>query len=104
MIYKLNLSNKESITISEEEFIKFKENISAHFIEFESGIVNPSFVISIIADEQESIYHNSDRISLMDRKNTPPADIEKLRAVIGKKDIKSIKEASRLIGENVSKL
>lgn len=50
MIYKLQLSTKESINISEEEFKKFKENINSNFIEFKEGIVNPSFVVCAVID------------------------------------------------------
>lgn len=54
MIYKLNLSNKGTIHITEEELTKFKENIGANFIEFSEGIVNPSFVVSITKDVEAS--------------------------------------------------
>lgn len=50
MIYKLQLSTKGSINISEEEFQKFKENISSNFIEFKEGIINPSFVVCATID------------------------------------------------------
>lgn len=50
MIYKLELSNKEVIQISEKEFELFKENIGGGFIEFSNGIVNPSFVVCCVVD------------------------------------------------------
>ncbi len=55
MIYKLQLSNsKETLRLTEEEVAKFKSNIGANFIEFSEGIVNPSFVVSIIIDRESS--------------------------------------------------
>ena len=51
MIYKLMLSNKEEIQISEREFEIFKQNIGGGFIEFKNGIVNPSFVVCAVVDE-----------------------------------------------------
>lgn len=50
MIYKLQLSTKESISINEKELEKFRQNVGANFIELENGIINPSFVVSITAD------------------------------------------------------
>lgn len=50
MIYKLQLSNKESISITEQEYEKFKNNVNSNFIEFKEGLVNPSFVVSITID------------------------------------------------------
>lgn len=54
MIYKLQLSNKESIQITQEEYEKFKRNIDNNFIEFKGGLVNPSFVVSITIDYEAS--------------------------------------------------
>lgn len=51
MIYKLMLSNKEEVQISEREFELFKQNIGGGFIEFKNGIVNPSFVVCAVVDE-----------------------------------------------------
>lgn len=51
MIYKLMLSNKEEVQISEREFELFKQNIGGGFIEFANGIVNPSFVVCAVVDE-----------------------------------------------------
>lgn len=52
MIYKIQLSTKEHINISEAEYDKFKSNLDKSFIEFEQGIINPSFVVSITIDHE----------------------------------------------------
>jgi len=104
MIYKLNLSNKESITLSQEEFIKFKENISSNFIEFEAGVVNPSFVVSVIIDEELSLEDNNERLKLMNKSLIGSGFLDELKKVYGKEELRSIKEASRLIESKITKI
>lgn len=67
MMYKIQLSNKDSISISEQEFEKFKANISSNFIEFKNGIVNPSFVMSVVVDQAatEQQLRNSNKSPLV---------------------------------------
>ena len=83
MIYKLQLSNKESIQIDQEEYNKVKENISANFIELKRGIINPSFVVSIIPDYEATAQENKYKV-----------DIDKLTAPISitKEQIKELKQ------------
>ena len=59
MIYKLQLSNKELISISQEEYDKFKNNISANFVELNNRIVNPSFVVSVTPDYEATSQENN---------------------------------------------
>lgn len=59
MIYKLQLSNKETVSISQEEYDKFKSNISANFVELNNRIINPSFVISVTPDYEATAQENS---------------------------------------------
>lgn len=54
MIYKLRLSTKETISIDDSDYEKFKKNVGSNFIEFRSGIINPSFVVSITPDIEAS--------------------------------------------------
>lgn len=63
MIYVIEFSNKKSRKINENELRKFKENVSASFVEMDDGgLVNPSFVVSIDEDV-ESSREESKRIS-----------------------------------------
>lgn len=59
MNYKITLSNKEDFIINEKEFEYFKENITSSFLEFENGIINPSFVISIQKVESKKQVSNA---------------------------------------------
>lgn len=59
MNYKITLSNKEDFTINEKEFEYFKKNITSSFLEFENGIINPSFVISIQKVESKKPVSNA---------------------------------------------
>jgi len=104
MIYKLQLSTKEEIILSELEYVKFKENISANFIEFERGIVNPSFVVSIIIDEELTKKDSFEKINLMVRSKTTEEVISELKTLVRNEDLKSMKRVSELIKENLPKL
>jgi len=104
MIYKLQLSTKEEIILSELEYVKFKENISANFIEFERGIVNPSFVVSIIIDEELTKKDSFEKINLMVRSRTTEEVISELKTLVRNEDLKSMKRVSELIKENLPKL
>jgi hypothetical protein len=104
MIYKLILSTKEEIKISHEEYIRFKENISSNFIELDAGIINPSFVVSVIIDEELSIKDNNDRLYLIDKSKTTAEEFEPIRKIFSNTDLQSIKEVSRFIESKINKL
>lgn len=68
MIYKIQLSTKESINISKEEYDKFKTNLDKNFIEFKEGIINPSFVVSVTIDHEATRDENKKRQMLENTK------------------------------------
>lgn len=86
MIYKLQLSNKETISITQVEYDKFKNNISANFVELNNRIVNPSFVVSVTPDYEATSQENNQIANedLKERLNAPMDfeldDIKKLKA------------------------
>lgn len=75
MIYKLQLSTKEYITITEEEKQKFENNLDKNFIKLGDRIINPSFVVSIVVDKEA----------------TREAQRENVKLPVMKKDYKEIK-------------
>jgi len=85
MIYKMQLSNKETISISQQEYDKFKDNISANFVELNNRIVNPSFVISVTPDYEATAQENGKVANekLKDQLNAPMDfeldDVKKLK-------------------------
>ncbi len=85
MIYKMQLSNKENISISQQEYDKFKDNISANFVELNNRIVNPSFVVSVTPDYEATSQENGKIANeeLKERLNAPMEfeldDVKKLR-------------------------
>lgn len=58
MIYTLQLSTKETIQITEEEKLKFENNLDKNFIKIGAAIINPSFVVSITVDREATRQNN----------------------------------------------
>ena len=58
--YKVSLSNKESVYVDEEGYVKLLENISSNFVILNGEVVNPSFIVSItkemVFDDKPSFY------------------------------------------------
>jgi hypothetical protein len=48
MIYTVEMSKGPSIRIDEDDLVKIKANINESLIAVKQGIINPSFMISII--------------------------------------------------------
>lgn len=53
MIYTVEMSKGPSIKIDEEDLAKIKANIGESLISVKQGIINPSFMISIIPTDEE---------------------------------------------------
>lgn len=53
MIYQIEMSRGPSIKIDEEDLAKIKANIGESLISVKQGIINPSFMISIIPTDEE---------------------------------------------------
>lgn len=97
MIYKIQLSTKESININEAEYKKFKENIGSTFLEFENGIINPSFVVSITIDREAS----KEEVRLLERSRNnlleePEKDTNQIKHYLEKYKPEFIKERESL--------
>lgn len=104
MIYTLVLSNKEEVKISEAEFNYFKENMSSNFIQLENGIINPSFVVSVLIDEDETYKDNIRRMNLIGKNQMAEEDYENLRIGIYNKDRKGLSHISQLLDKYNNKL
>ena len=53
MIYQVEMSRGPSIKIDESDLAKIKENITESLISVKQGIINPSFMISIIPTQEK---------------------------------------------------
>lgn len=96
MIYKIQLSTKEIININEAEYKKFKENIGSTFLEFENGIINPSFVVSITIDREAS----KEEIRIQERNQgnlleEPEKDVDEIKYYLEKYKPEFIKNNER---------
>jgi len=59
MIYEIQMSKGPSIRIDDEDLAKIRQNIGESLIQIKQGIINPSFMISIIpTDEKEIVTKN----------------------------------------------
>ena len=76
-IYKLTLSNKESLLIDEIELQKFENNVDKNFIKLKNGIINPSFVVSITLDK-ESTYEVNKEITFKNKPLEIAGDTQKI--------------------------
>lgn len=53
MIYNIEMSKGPSIKIDEEDLVHIQKNIAQALIRVKQGIINPSFMISIIPTEEK---------------------------------------------------
>ena len=97
MRYILQLSTKESFPISEEELEKFENNIGANFIRFDYGVINPSFVVSILVDEEASENENRKKLNTLNGNDVSDEDKEIIRSCHSQSDIKQIKNIDSLL-------
>lgn len=81
MIYLVNMSRGKDIKIDEEDLQKLRENIKAPLIQLKQGIINPSFMISIIpTDEPDEV--KKPKIEYAERNG------ERIAKIIGEESIK----------------
>jgi len=55
MIYKIIMSRGEAIKIDEEDLRKLTDNIGEKLVRLKQGIINPSFMISIVPTDEEDV-------------------------------------------------
>lgn len=82
MIYKVNMSKGSFIHIDDEDLEKIKVNIKAPLVQVKQGIINPSFMISIVPDpeiEEVKVYtkaihqdNGTVRLEEVEKKFYPP--------------------------------
>lgn len=102
MIYTLHLSNGSTIPVNEIELQKFKENISSNFIELTAGIINPSFVVSIIMDTELTMLDNQKKLGLLNSKDFSEKEIKFLREYVSSKDPYTIKQIDSIINRSLT--
>jgi len=102
MIYTLHLSNGSKIPVNEIELQKFKDNTSASFIELTAGIINPSFVVSIIMDTELTMLNNKKRISLLNAKDFNEKEIKFLQGNMSDIDPYTIKKIDQIINREIT--
>lgn len=101
MIYTLHLSNGSKVPVNETELQKFKDNVSSNFIELTAGIINPSFVVSIILDTELSMIENKKKMSLLETKNFTDNEIKFLKENVGDIDPYTVKRIDSIINRNL---
>jgi len=47
MMYRVSMSNKESVAIDEEQYAKLISNVDKNFVLLGNEMVNPSFIVSV---------------------------------------------------------
>ena len=87
MIYQIEMSRGPSIKIDEEDLVKIKENIGESLIAVKQGIINPSFMISIIPTDEKEVQIKS-KIEIRDGKPVLLGE-EKVRTLADKMNINS---------------
>ena len=102
MIYKLYLSNGTSIPVNEQELQKFKDNTSASFIELTAGIINPSFVVSIMLDTELTMLDNQKRIAQLNAKDFNDSEIRFLKDYMNDNDPYTIKKIDAIINRTLT--
>jgi len=102
MIYKLYLSNGTSMPVNEQELQKFKDNTSASFIELTAGIINPSFVVSIMLDTELTMLDNQKRIALLNAKDFSDIEIMFLKDFMNDDDPYTIKKIDSIINRTLT--
>lgn len=81
------MSRGPSIKIDEEDLVKIKENIGESLIAVKQGIINPSFMISIIPTDEKEVQIKS-KIEIRDGKPVLLGE-EKVRTLADKMNINS---------------
>ena len=102
MIYKLYLSNGTSIPVNEQELQKFRDNTSANFIELTAGIINPSFVVSIMLDTELTMLDNQKRIAQLNAKDFNDSEIRFLKDYMNDNDPYTIKKIDAIINRTLT--
>ena len=102
MIYKLYLSNGTSMPVNEQELQKFKDNPSANFIELTAGIINPSFLVSIMVDTELTLLDNQKRIAQLNAKDFSDTDIKFLKEYMLDDDPYTIKNIDAIINRTLT--
>jgi len=102
MIYKLYLSNGTSMPVNEQELQKFKDNTSASFIELTAGIINPSFVVSIMLDTELTMLDNQKRIAQLNAKDFNDSEIRFLKDYMNDNDPYTIKKIDAIINRTLT--
>lgn len=88
MIYEIQMSKGPSIKIDDDDLQKIQENIKAPLVRVKQGIINPSFMVSIIPTEE--------REYLIDKKVIVTDGVakiiegEKRKALVDKMDMKKL--------------
>lgn len=77
MIYELSLSNGAKLQITEKDLQKIRNNIAEKFIEVETGIINPSFIVSISIDLEATKKENLELSKQVKDINFPEIDFVK---------------------------
>ena len=63
MMYKVSMSNKESVVINEENYTKLINNVDKNFVLLGNELVNPSFIVSVtkIMAWEESVFRVTEK-------------------------------------------
>lgn len=91
MIYQIEMSKGPSIKIDEEDLVKIKANIGESLITVKQGIINPSFMISIIPTNEKEV-----DIRLILKENNGGM------SVVGKTEVKTL--ANKMNTKNIKQL
>lgn len=102
MIYTLHLSNGSKIPVNEIELQKFKQNVSSNFIELTAGIINPSFVVSIVLDTELTMLDNQKKLGLLNSKDFTDKEIKFLREYVSSEDPYIIKQIDSIINKSLT--
>lgn len=90
MIYLIEMSKGPSIKIDEEDLAHIQKNISQALIRVKQGIINPSFMISIIPTDEKEMELKV-KIELEDGRAVV-TDRQEVRTLSDKMNINNIKQ------------
>ena len=88
--------------VNEQELQKFKDNTSANFIELTAGIINPSFLESIMVDTELTLLDNQKRIAQLNAKDFSDTDIKFLKEYMLDDDPYTIKKIDAIINRTLT--
>ena len=88
--------------VNEQELQKFKDNTSASFIELTAGIINPSFVVSIMLDTELTMLDNQKRIAQLNAKDFNDSEIRFLKDYMNDNDPYTIKKIDAIINRTLT--